>query len=184
MIEVVVGLIVLGVGLYLWIPVYNNFQRLRQSALENLSNIEVFIQQRSDMILAIVQMAKRYNIHESTTFKETAEARNKIFHPPAEMNERVKALSDIENSFLKMQAVAEAYPDLKAELIQSRVLESDVLIETRLAQSRVEYNKVAREYNYQVQFFPKSIIAMVHGFRPVAYIAFKEKEYEPRKIYE
>lgn len=182
MLEIIIGGVVLVVGAYLWIPVYNDFQRLRQSALEKLSNIEVFMQQRSDVILAIVQIAKGYNIHENTTLKETMDARRRF--PPEDINERAKALSTIENAFMRLQATAEAYPDLKAELIQSRVLENDVLVEKQLATSRVEYNKIAQDYNYQINVFPKNIVALVHGFKPIPYVTFKGKDYEPKKIYE
>jgi len=101
-----------------WVQVYNNFQYLRQTAYEKLSNIEVFVKQRYDMIMAIIQIAKKYNIHENQTFIETAEARSK-WDSNAPLNDRVKALNFLEENFFKIQAVVEEYPELKALLIQN-----------------------------------------------------------------
>lgn len=167
-----------------WVQVFNNFQFLSQDAKEKFSNIEVYMKQRYDMIIAIIQMAKKYNIHENDTFTKVTEARSK-WDTKAPLNERVTALAGLEDNYFKIQAVVENYPELKAVLIQNKVLDSDVQIENQLAMARLDYNRIVRDYNYRVKFFPMSIVAHYHHFEPYEFIAFgATNDYVPQKLYD
>ena len=165
--------------IYYWVTVYNGFLYYQQLINEKLSNIEVLMQKRIDLIMTIIKVAKTYNLHENSTFKETAGARNK-WKPDASVNERVTAMSDMDENFLKVNAVVEQYPALKADLLNNNVLQNDVEVEKELMDERFKYNKLVKEYNYEISFFPQSIIARFYNFSLCKFLQFDEKS----KIYE
>jgi LemA protein len=154
-----------------WISIYNKFVYWRTKAERRFADIDVIMQQRIDMLPALAQVAKKYSIHEWKTLKDTIEARSR-WTKDTPLNERVQAAQDIENNFIKIQAVFERYPQLKADKIYKKIMGSGNItrIERRLREFRLGYNKVAQEYNERVQRFPRNIIAKVHGFGIMNYL--------------
>jgi len=154
-----------------WISIYNKFVYWRTKAERRFADIDVIMQQRIDMLPALAQVAKKYSIHEWKTLKETIEARSR-WTKDTPLNERVQAAQDIENNFIKIQAVFERYPQLKADKLYKKIMGSGNItrIERRLREFRLGYNKVAQEYNERVQRFPRNIIASVHGFGIMNYL--------------
>jgi LemA protein len=154
-----------------WISIYNKFVYWRTKAERRFADIDVIMQQRIDMLPALAQVAKKYSIHEWKTLKETIEARSR-WTKDTPLNERVQAAQDIENNFIKIQAVFERYPQLKADKLYKKIMGSGNItrIERRLREFRLGYNKVAQEYNERVQRFPRNIIANVHGFGIMNYL--------------
>jgi LemA protein len=154
-----------------WISIYNKFVYWRTKAERKFADIDVIMQQRIDMLPALAQVAKKYSIHEWKTLKETIEARSR-WTKDTPLNERVQSAQDIENNFIKIQAVFERYPQLKADKLYKKIMGSGNItrIERRLREFRLGYNKVAQEYNERVQRFPRNIIAKVHGFGIMNYL--------------
>lgn len=154
-----------------WISIYNKFVYWRTKAERKFADIDVIMQQRIDMLPALAQVAKKYSIHEWKTLKDTIEARSR-WTKDTPLNERVQSAQDIENNFIKIQAVFERYPQLKADKLYKKIMGSGNItrIERRLREFRLGYNKVAQEYNERVQRFPRNIIAKVHGFGMMNYL--------------
>jgi len=183
----IVGLviiIVLGVSVRGWISIYNKFQYWITRAQRKFADVDVVMQERLDNIHALAQIAKKYDIHEYKALKDVIEARSR-WTKDTELNEKVKLASEVENNYLKLQAVFEKYPNLKADKMHISLMEKDSRVEKRLRKTRLEYNRVAQQYNERTRQFPRNIVARAHNFKELDYLAFEGQEaYEPKEIFE
>ena len=183
----VVGLviiIVLGISVRGWISIYNKFQYWITRAQRKFADVDVVMQERLDNIHALAQIAKKYDIHEYKALKDVIEARSR-WTRDAELNEKVKLASEVENNYLKLQAIFEKYPNLKADKMHISLMERDSRVERRLRKTRLEYNRVAQQYNERTRKFPRNIVARVHNFKELDYLTFEGQEaYEPKEIFE
>jgi len=177
-------IIVLGVSIKGWISIYNKFQYWITRAQRKFADVDVIMQERVDNIHALAQVAKKYDIHEYKALKDAIEARSR-WTRDAELNEKVKLASEVENNYLKLQAVFEKYPNLKADKMHISLMERDSRVERRLRKTRLEYNRVAQQYNERTRQFPRNIVARVHNFKGLDYLTFEgQEEYEPKEIFE
>src|SRR3989344_4992586 len=185
---IVIGVAILIALYYLikgWIVIFNKFQYWINRVKRKFADIDVIMQQRVDMIHALAQVAKKYSIHEYKTIKDTIEARSR-WTKDSDFNKRVKAAEEIENNFLKLQAVFEKYPQVKADSLYKNLMGHGNLsrIESRLRKARLSYNHVVQQYNERVNIFPRNIIAWIHGFKEFNYIEFANQElYNPKEIF-
>ncbi len=185
-----IGAGVLGVGtLFLltkgWITIYNKFVYWKTRAERKFADIDVIMQQRIDMLPALTQVAKKYSIHEYKTLKDTIEARSR-WTKDTPLNEKVRDVQEVENNFIKIQAVFEKYPRVKADKLYSQIMGSGNItrVERRLREFRLGYNKVAQDYNERVKRFPRNIIAKVHGFKLINYLTLGNKiNQESQEVY-
>jgi LemA protein len=184
---IVVGVIVailLGLLIKGWISVYNKFQYWFTRAQRKFADIDVVMQERLDNIRALAQIAKKYDIHEYKALKDVIEARSR-WTKDADLNEKVKLASEVEKNYFKLQAVFERYPQLKADKMHITLMEKDSRIERRLRKTRLEYNRVAQEYNERTRQFPRNLVARVHNFKELDYLTFEEQPaFEPTEIFE
>jgi len=177
-------LIALGLSVKAWIGIYNKFQYWITRAQRKFADIDVVMQERIDNIHALAQVAKKYDIHEYKVLKDVIEARGR-WTKDTGLNEKVNLASQIENNYFKLQAVFEKYPKLKADKMHMTLMERDSRIERRLRKTRLEYNRVAQQYNERTRRFPRNIVARVHNFAPLDYLTFEGQEiYEPKEIFE
>ena len=160
-----------------WIIIYNKFQYWKNKAEKRFAGIDVIMQQRLDMLPALAQAIKKYDIHEYKAVKDTIEARSR-WSKDAPLNERVQATQDVENSFLKIQAVFERYPKLQAERLHEKIMGRGNIshMEHKLAKYRLGYNEVVEQYNRRVSIFPRNIVARVHGFKKLEYLSLGNKQ--------
>lgn len=183
----VVGLviiIVLGVSVKGWISIYNKFQYWVTRAQRKFADVDVVMQERLDNIHALAQIAKKYDIHEYKALKDVIEARSR-WTRDAELNEKVRLASEVENNYLKLQAIFEKYPNIKADKMHVSLMERDSRVERRLRKTRLEYNRVAQQYNERTRQFPRNIVARVHNFKELDYLTFEGQEvFEPKEIFE
>jgi len=177
-------IIVLGVSVKGWISIYNKFQYWITRAQRKFADVDVIMQERLDNVHALAQIAKKYDIHEYKALRDVIEARSR-WTKDADLNEKVKLASEVENNYLKLQAVFERYPNLKADQMHISLMERDSGIERRLRKTRLEYNRVAQRYNERTRRFPRSIVARVHNFTELEYLAFEGQEvFQPKEIFE
>jgi len=160
------ALYLLGKG---WVIIYNKFIYWINKLEERFANIDVIMQRRSDMLGGLAQVAKKYSIHEYKTIKDTIEARSR-WSKDSSLNNKVRAVNEMENNFIKLQAVFERYPKVKADSLYQQVMVSMNHIERKLQNFRLDYNHVVRNYNERVQRFPRNIVAKFHGFKKVELI--------------
>jgi len=106
-----------------WITTYNKFVYWKTRAERKFADIDVIMQRRIDMLPTLAQVAKKYSIHEYKTIKDTIEARSR-WTKDTTVNAKVQAVQDIENNFMKIQAVFEKYPKVKADSLYQQIMGS------------------------------------------------------------
>lgn len=127
----------------------------------------IFTWKRWDLIPDIVQVVKRYAKLEKDTLKEIVELRNSVkSYDKLSDEEKIRANEQMSGGLIRLMALAEAYPDLKANdnfLSLQKDLSS---IEDEIAQSRKYYNAVVRNFNNKVEMIPSNIVAKMLGYKP------------------
>ena len=155
---IVVVIVVYGITLY------NKLVRHRNLVQEGYSGIDVQLTRRSDLIPNLLETVKGYAAHEKALFADIAERRASSINAGSIADKAVadKALT---GALGRLFAVAEAYPDLKADA-NFRALQADLSeIEDQLQMARRYYNGTARDYNIVVESFPNVLVAGSFGFR-------------------
>jgi LemA protein len=172
-----------------WIVIYNKFVYWRTRAERKFADIDVIMQQRIDMLSALAQAVKKYDIHEYKALKDVIEARSR-WTKDMPLNEKVKTVQEIDNGFLRIQAVFERYPKLKANVLHQNIMSNISSIESKLREFRLAYNRVAQQYNERVQRFPRNIVAWVHGFKKLDYLTLgnqinqgTQEAYKPKELF-
>lgn len=157
-----IGVIVLI--LILWVVgSYNSLIRLDETVNEKWANVQTAYQRRADLIPNLVETVKGYAAHESEIFKAVADARSRLLaaRTPAELS---GASQGFESALGRLLAIAENYPDLKAN--QNFLSLQDQLegTENRIKVERDIYNAAVKDYNIKVRKFPSNSIAGMFGF--------------------
>jgi LemA protein len=154
---------VIAIGAIWVIAAYNGFIRLRNSVEEAFSTMDVYLKKRYDLIPNLVETVKGYAAHEKTTLENVVRARN-MAADARTIEEKVKGENMLQGTLRSLFAIAEAYPDLKANQnfldLQSQLQR----IEDEIANSRKYYNAVVKEYNVKTESFPSNIIAGIFNF--------------------
>ena len=157
-------LIAVVVLLVIWvIGIYNNLVTLRNNRENAFANIDVQLKQRYDLIPQLVATVKGYAAHEKEVFEKVTAARSAAMSAST-INDKIAAENQLSNAMLNLKAVAEAYPDLKANqnFLQLQGEISD--IENKLAAVRRFFNSATKELNSAVQRFPAVLVAGMFGF--------------------
>lgn len=160
---ILIGIIVLA-ALYV-VMIYNGLVKARQMAEEAWSGIDVQLKRRADLIPNLIETVKGYAAHEKDTFEEVVKLRNQAQAVPAgDVAGRAQAEGLLGQALGKIIALAEAYPDLKANENFSELQESLETIESEIQMSRRYYNGAARDLNVKVESFPNNLVAGQFGF--------------------
>lgn len=148
---------------------YNGLVEDREEVEQSWSNVSVYLQRRADLIPNLVNTVKGYTEYEQSTLTAVTEART-AFQNAGNTNEQVEAAARLDSALnVWVNAVTEAYPDLKANE-QFKGLQDELSgTENRIATARKDYNEDAREFNTDIKKFPKSIIASIFGFESYEY---------------
>ena len=171
---IILGIIVL---LALWlVSMYNGFVRARIKIDNSWSDINVFLKKRFDLIPNLVNTVKGYAAHESQTFEKVVQARNAAAAvPPNDVQASAQANQVLGGAIRNLFAVAEAYPDLKANQNFLELQQALQNIEGDLGNARRYYNATVRDYNTSIQQFPGVIIANSTGFKPREFFELEDK---------
>jgi LemA protein len=158
---IIAGIVVLLVILF--IGIYNNLTKKRIIVREGWSGIGTFLQQRNDMIPNLVETVKGYAVHESKTLQDVVKWRNRSVSATSNA-EKMEASNKMNEALVDFFAVAEQYPDLKANT-NFLSLQADLKeMEVSLNQSRRYYNGAVRDYNQAMSVFPGNMVAGMFGF--------------------
>ncbi|MET3853983.1 MULTISPECIES: LemA family protein [unclassified Rhizobium] len=165
---IILGLIVL-IALYA-IFVYNGLVRARQMAEEAWSGIDVQLKRRADLIPNLIETVKGYATHEKTTLEEVVALRNKAQAVPSgDVAGRAQAEGLLGAALGRVIALAEAYPDLKANANFAELQSSLETMESEIQMARRYYNGAARDLNVKVESFPSNLVAGQFGFQKKDY---------------
>jgi LemA protein len=160
---IALGIVVLA-ALYIVI-LYNGLVKSRQMAEEAWSGIDVQLKRRADLIPNLIETVKGYAAHEKSTFEDVVKLRNQAQAVPAgDVAARAQAEGLLGQALGRLMALAEAYPDLKANQNFSELQQSLETIEDEIQMSRRYYNGAARDLNVKVESFPSNLIAGQFGF--------------------
>lgn len=166
------------------IVIYNNFVKLTQRAKEAWADIDTQLKRRYDLIPNLIETVKGYAAHEREVFAEVTEARAKATEvhvdPTGVTAEQITAMAGAESalgaSLGKLLAIAEAYPDLKANQNFSQLQTELVDTENKIQAARRFYNANARDLKIAVQSFPSNIVADFFKFKEEAFFELGEAD--------
>ncbi|MFZ7132217.1 MAG: LemA family protein [Eubacteriales bacterium] len=152
---------------------YNSLIEQRESVETALSQIDNQLQRRNDLIPNLVSTVKSYAAHEEDIFTDIADARARLAgaNTVAEQAEGDAALT---GALSRLLAIAENYPDLKANQNYIQLQDELAGTENRIATARRDYNEFSKDYNTKIQRFPTNIYAGMFGFQQVDYFTADE----------
>lgn len=157
------------------VGIYNKLARQKVMADEATSDIETFLKQRYDMIPNLVETVKGYAKHEKETFEKLTEMRAKAMGTES-FAEKAKMEDQISNTISKIFAVAENYPELKANTNFLDLQETLKELEDNIQKSRRYYNGAVRDFNQMIVVFPTNIIANILKFKALPFFEASEEE--------
>ena len=156
------------------IGIYNRLVTLRQRIKNAWAQIEVQLKRRYDLIPNLVNTVKGYATHEQETFTKVTEARNMAIQAK-DVGEQAGAENMLSGALKSLFAVAESYPELKADANFRQLHEELANTEGKIAFSRQFYNDTVMTYNTSIQKFPTVLIAGMFGFHKEEYFNLDEE---------
>lgn len=146
------------------ISAYNGFIRLRNMVEEAFSTMDVYLKKRYDLIPNLVETVKGYAKHEASTLEKVVQARN-MAADARTIEGKIQGENMLQSTLKSLFAIAEAYPDLKANTNFMDLQSQLQRIEDEIANARKYYNAVVKEFNTKVESFPSNIISGIFQFR-------------------
>ncbi len=146
-----------------FVVIYNRLVALRQARLNAFSDIEVQLNLRYDLVPNLVETVKGYAAHEKGLLEQVTEARSRAMKGGS-VNDKVHANNQLSGALMQLMAVAENYPDLKANENFAQLQRELADIENKVAASRRYFNNATNELNTAVEQFPAVLIAGRFGF--------------------
>ena len=180
MIYIILGIVVVLLILY-FVSTYNTFVRLKNTVEEAFSTMDVYLKQRWDLIPNIVETVKGYAKHEKSTLEEVIKLRNTAYDQMSP-DEKLEANKSLSQGITKIMALAESYPDLKANENFKDLSQQLTKVEADIANARKYYNAVVRKFNDKVEMFPSNIVAKLFHFKEEKMFEIQEAERENVKV--
>ncbi|HRN70231.1 MAG TPA: LemA family protein [Candidatus Woesebacteria bacterium] len=164
---------------FYFIGVYNHLVVLKTRIEEALSGIDVQLKRRADLIPNLVETVKGYAKHEKEVFENVTKARSALMSAQS-VQEKAEADNMLTGALKSLFAVAEAYPELKANTNFSDLQRQLEDTEDKIAYSRQFYNSNVLDYNAKIQMFPTNIVAGMFGFK--SYDFFKAGDEDKKEV--
>jgi LemA protein len=164
---IIIGFITVLI-IFFVIGTYNTLVRLRNMVKDQWSQIEVLLKRRADLIPNLVETVKGYAAHESGTLEAVISARNKAVsanNPHDEM----QANGELTQALGRLFALAEAYPDLKANTNFMQLQDNLKETEDKISFARQFYNDAVLGYKNKLEMFPSNIVASMFNFKPAEF---------------
>ena len=160
------------------VTIYNSLVQIKHNVTKAWANIDVLLKQRHDELPKLVETCKQYMKFEQDTLTRVIEARSKVF--TAREAQNVPALGQAEGGLRaalgSLFALAESYPDLKANQTFQQLQTRISSLENAIADRREFYNESVNVNNVRIEQFPDSIFASMFGFKPAQLLEFSEEE--------
>lgn len=172
---VILGLIVF-VG-FVVMMIYNRLVALRQTREQAFADIDVQLKQRFDLIPNLLETVKGYASHEKEVLENVTEARASVGRAQGgDIGERVGAENMLSQAMMSLFAVAENYPDLKADANYRQFMAELSDIENKIAAARRFFNNATSELNTAVEQFPAVLIAAKFGFKKEEFFEIEDAQ--------
>jgi LemA protein len=182
----IIGLIVIAIAAIYLVFIYNRLVSLRNQFKNGFAQIDVQLQRRHDLIPNLVEAAKAYLVHEKSTLTQVMEARNNAVSAQKDAAKdpgdgtKIQRLGGAENLLTKalanFYAVAENYPDLKANETIQQLMEELSSTENRVSFARQAYNDGVMSYNIFREQFPNNFIAGMFAFKETSQLELESPE--------
>lgn len=170
---IILGIVVV-IAIFAW-ATYNSLVTLKVRVDEAWSDITVQLKRRVDLIPNLVNTVKGYAAHESGVFEKVTEARSAIQNANG-VKEAAAGENMLEGALKSLFAVAEAYPDLKANQNFAQLQQELVDTEDKIQAARRFYNGGVRDLNTKIQMFPNNIFAGMLGFKQREFFELSEAD--------
>ena len=177
---IVVVVIIVIIGLYV-LSLYNKLVSLTNKIEEAFSTMDVYLKKRWDLIPNLIETTKGYMKHEKEVLTDITDLRNKGYDKLS-TDEKIKANEKMSTGLEKLMAVAENYPDLKANTSFQQLNSNLTKVEEDIANARKYYNGSVRIYNDIVKMFPSNIIAGMFHYQAKPMFEVNEQERENVKV--
>lgn len=164
MIAPIIGIIVAVVAFIAIAGIYNNMVTLRNRIDNAWQNIDAQLQRRNDLVPNLVETVKGYAAHEKETLDAVISARNAAVSANTP-DDKIAADNVLTGALRQLLAVAEAYPDLKANANFSQLQNTLEDTENKISYARQSYNDCVLKYNNAIQTFPGNIFAGIFQFK-------------------
>lgn len=171
---VIVVIVIIAIAM---IGGYNGLVSKQENVESALSDLDVMLQRRADLIPNLVSTVKGYASHENEIISKVTEARTKLVNASS-VEEKSNANDELTNSLKALMVVVENYPDLKSS--QNFIQLSDELAgtENRIAVARKDYNNAVKTLNTDIKRFPNNLLAGMFGFEKAEYFEANESSAE------
>lgn len=178
---VLIILIILAGIISYTISIYNDLVTKRNQVKSSWSKIDVQLKRRTDLIPNLVEIIKGYAQHEKETFSQVSQARASLMNA-RNIDDIQKSNSQLSRSLVNLFAIAERYPELKANTnflnLQGQIQES----EDKIAIYRERFNNFVLVYNNSCEQFPGNLVAQMFGFKTANFIEISEDEKAVPKV--
>ncbi|MBL3540614.1 LemA family protein [Aminivibrio sp.] len=181
MIVLLVLLALIAAAVFWAVSVYNRLIRMQNLKNEAWSGIDVQLKRRFDLVPNLVETVKAYASHEKEVFEKVTEARAAVSNSKS-VGERVESENMLSGALKTLFAVAENYPELKANTNFLQLQEQLASLENDIQMSRRYYNGAARDYNIAIATFPAVLIAQKFGYEKADYFEAAEEEKAAPKV--
>lgn len=159
----IIGIVVVVLLLVFVIGTYNKLVRGKITVDEAFATMDVYLKKRFDLIPNLVETVKGYAKHEESTFAEIVGLRNQNYSSMSD-EEKIQSGMEMSRMLPQIMALAENYPELKANQNFLDLSKQLSQIEDDISSSRKYYNGAVKQYNFTVQMFPSSLIAGLFHF--------------------
>ena len=180
----IVTIIVIGILLFLILVVggtlwgtYNSLVNANEQVKSSWAQVDNQLQRRGDLIPNLVETVKGYATHERELFEKIAAARAALYSAPTP-EAKIRANNELSGFLGRLLAVAENYPNLKANESFNRLMDELAGTENRIAVERKRYNDIVQVYNQKIKRFPTNMLAGMFGFSQATYFAAEEMKKE------
>lgn len=172
----IIILIAIAIIIICILKMYNTLINLRNEVRKTESGIDIYLNQRFDLIPNLVECVKGYSKHEKEIFTDISRLRTEYMNKP----NNIKDAKVLNNKMNQLIAVAENYPELKASEQFLNLQKNLTKIESQLQAARRIYNMAVTDYNNKIEVIPSNIVAMIFGFKHEE--LFEIEEYKKENI--
>lgn len=172
---IAIPLIIIGSIALFVINLFNSLSKLKMTVNEASSDIETFLKQRYDMIPNLVEIVKGYAKHEKDIFENVSKLRSQAMGA-GNLNDKMALEGALEKGISKIFAIAESYPELKANENFLNLQANLKDLETDIQKSRRFYNGTVKDFNTRLIIFPNNMIVKMLGFTEFPFFEAEEEE--------
>lgn len=176
----IIGIIVVAILIYV-VSIYNSLVTMRNKIEETYATVEAYLKKRYDLIPNLVEIVKGYAKHENETLTAVIAARNMAMGAKG-FDQLKQGENQLQQTLKSLFAVAESYPDLKANSNFMDLQKQLLKVEEDILQARKYYNAVVKQFNTKTELFPSSIIAKMFSFTKKEYWEIEDVAHENVKV--